>query len=163
MEQSDINEHLPVLRDYAKLCKRVTEFGLGHSTIALATGFPNSLTTYDIARNKCADYGALINDAGVSFEFVVADTLKVDIGPTDLLFIDTLHTYEQLTCELTRHGDKVSRFIIMHDTTTYGEHGEVGGYGLNKAIGEFLCNHHNWDVREVRDNNNGLVVLEKIS
>jgi hypothetical protein len=53
-----------------------------------------------------------------------------DIDPVDVLYIDTLHTENQLTLELNRHSENVQKFIICHDTNSSS--------GLRKAINKFL-------------------------
>jgi|KBSSwiStaDraftv2_1062776.scaffolds.fasta_scaffold174202_2 hypothetical protein len=39
------------------------------------------------------------------------------------LFIDTWHVCEQLETELSRHSVRVRRYLVMHDTVTFGEVG----------------------------------------
>ena len=102
-------------------------------------------------------------EAKVDFEFIKGDTLKIDIEPTDFLFIDTLHIYPQLLAELERHHTKVKKFIALHDTTTFATKGEVEGErGLWFAVEEFLANHKEWMLRQRYTNNNGLTILERV-
>ena len=96
------------------------------------------------------------------FVFHQADVLWVDIEETDLLFIDTLHDYEQLVQELALHARKARKYIVLHDTTTFGETGETPGHrGLWPAVEEFLS-RGGFQVKERYSNNNGLTVLERI-
>ena len=48
---SDINEHVPKLRELAEQCDHVTEFGHRHgeSSVAILSGRPRSFVTYDTA------------------------------------------------------------------------------------------------------------------
>jgi hypothetical protein len=95
--------------------------------------------------------------------FHKANTLDIVIQPTDLLFIDTLHTYDQLRGELLQ-AEFVSSCIILHDIHTYGKDGEGKGQkgkGLAKAVTEFLLANRQWQCTENRIYNNGLQVLEK--
>jgi hypothetical protein len=97
-----------------------------------------------------------------AFALVRADVLAVEIEPTDLLFIDTRHDYDQLRRELDRHAAQVRRYIALHDTTTFGADGETPGCrGLWPAVEEFLAAG---DFRPARrdTNNNGLTVLERV-
>jgi hypothetical protein len=160
---SDINEHLPAIRKYATKCKHITEFGVrsGNSTIALACGRPEYMVSYDINLMP-PDLMDTIR-AEIPFIFHQRDVLTVDIEPTDLLFIDTLHTYHQLCRELILHAWAVHRYIILHDTVTFGTTGEDGRIpGLRAAIYDGL-GERKW--RAIRDdqNNNGLMVMERIS
>ena len=86
----------------------------------------------------------------------------MEIEPTDLLFIDTFHVYQQLRRELELHADRVRRFIALHDTTTFGETGEhESSRGLWPAIVEFLAGSSQWRVAARYHNNNGLTILER--
>jgi len=176
---SDINEHLPVLRAFASKCEHITEMGVRNvvSTYALMMGRPKTLVSYDINYTD-----AIIEAIGVAdkedidFTYIVQDVLKVEIEPTDLLFIDTLHTYTQLSQELKLHASKVKKYIILHDTTTYGFKPEPSDWqtenimenyvyndkGLWPAVTEFLDSNRSWIVLEKRENNNGLTVLKRI-
>jgi hypothetical protein len=93
--------------------------------------------------------------------FHQADVLRVDIEETDLLFIDTWHVYGQLKEELRRHGGKVRKYIVVHDTTTFGQRGETEGHaGLWPAVEEFLA-AGTFAIKVRYQNNNGLTVLER--
>ena len=76
------------------------------------------------------------------------------------MFIDTLHTYDQLSEELRLHAPKARKYIVLHDTTTYGEGGETPGHqGLWPAVEEFLAEGC-FRLGARNTNNNGLTVLE---
>jgi hypothetical protein len=166
-EISDINEHLPVLKQYTEECSHATEFGVRGvvSTYALMMGKPKILKSYDIT--PIEDHGVSRNDLvslakenGVEFEFIVGNTLQIEIDETDLLFIDTWHTYDQLKKELELHADKVKKYLIFHDTTTFGQVGEHHPIGLWPAIEEFLISNNNWVIEKKLENNNGLTILK---
>lgn len=138
---SDINEHVPTLRALAQGCDHVTELGTrgGVSTTALAAGGPGTLVTYDLVHDPAVDgSAALARAAGVALVVTTADVLEVDLDETDLLFVDTLHTADQLRQELARHAGRVRHRIALHDTHTFGEVGEDGGPGLLPALRSFL-------------------------
>lgn len=159
---SDIWEHVPTLRDLAA-GKTVVEMGTrwATSTAGLLAGRPKSLTCYDLDRHE--NVGRIeeaTREMGVPFAFHQTDVLWVSLEPCDLLFIDTKHTYDQLKAELARHGDK-ARMIALHDTVTFGVHGELEGTeGLLRACDEYFG--AGW--RMVRDdrNCNGLRVYERV-
>jgi hypothetical protein len=192
---SDIQRHLPALRRYAKECRTVTELGVrrGISTAALITGRPRSVVSYDLDGRHFRGqrehfYRQAAQEVGVAFEYIEADVLRVEIAPTELLFIDTWHVYEQLSAELALHAPRTERFILLHDTETFGEVGEdsfmvraaclfndaVGLFtgkkpipkaarhrGLRPAIEEFLLEHDEWHIAEHFPFNNGLTVLAR--
>ena len=160
----DIHEHLPTLSRLAKDCKHVTELGVWHGTSSHAWLVNDvELVSYDIAYSHIAAH--LFSNAMISnkkAQYVVQDVLKLDtIVETDLLFIDTLHNYEQCIAELDKFANKVRKYIVFHDTVTYGKVGETSPYGLLIAVAEFLLGNPEWSVKEHYTNNNGLTVLEK--
>ena len=109
---SDIVEHLELLARLSSLCDHVTEFGVraGNSTVALLYGRPRTLVSYDVLPCLRADeIERAAKEVGVGFVFKQESSLAAEIDPTDLLFIDTLHTFHQLTVELRRGS---SRFTI---------------------------------------------------
>ena len=167
--QSDINEHLPTLRTYAERCNHVTEFGVREviSTWGLMAGLPDKLISYDIVDTPIIPQLPFINkvasDNSVDFKFIKGDTLKIEIEPTDLLFIDTFHTYDQCIVELLRFHDKVSKYIIMHDTVTYGNTGEDHNQerGLLQAITGLLKTGAPWIPLYNYTHNNGLLILTR--
>jgi GT2 family glycosyltransferase/tetratricopeptide (TPR) repeat protein len=158
---SDINEHCPRLHALAKECRHVTEMGTrtGVSTAALLFARPQKLVCYDRVRFPQVDRLAAL--AGeTEFVFHQTDVTQTEIEQTDLLFIDTWHVYEQLREELRLHAGKVRRYIVLHDTTTFGEQGEgEGRRGLWPAIEEFLS-QGTFRLKERYENNHGLTVLE---
>jgi len=151
-----IHELLPTLRDFAARAESVVEFGsyTGNSTVALLCGLPRTMTSVDIAKRQANVDLEQIIPTEIEYRFLEADDRQIDIEPTDLLFIDTEHTYEQLHAELERHADKVKRWIVMHDTVTFGDQ-------LNPAITEFLAAHPGWWEILRLENCNGLTVLER--
>jgi len=163
---SDIHQHLPLLKEYASKCKTVTEFGFrtAYSCAALLMGKPKHAVSYDILDNwdgvKYPEYFTPLVPKGVDWKFVQANTLLIDIAPTEFLFVDTLHTKTQLAKELKRHASKVSRFIGFHDTISFGHYGEDGSSGgLMDSINEFLENNQEWTIVEHKTNNNGLTII----
>ena len=158
--RSDINEHIPVLTDYANECTHVTEFGTrtGVSTWAWIASKAKTIRCFDI--DKEVDKGLemhkeALKELDKDFTFTCVSTIadKLDIEPTDLLFIDTDHTYEQCSKELQMHAHKVRKYLIFHDTNLFKD--------LNRAISEFIEANKEWKIKEVLTNNNGLTVLER--
>lgn len=174
---SDINEHLPLLREFASKCEHVTEMGMRGargSTVALLAAQPLEFISWDL--NPYAIISQAVADlvpiAGrTQFQPRVGDSLKIHLEETDMLFIDTLHTARQLRDELLRHGlnnqrvGKVRKYLAFHDTVTFGEKGEDGSDpGLRAAIRWFQKEQAFplWKLVVDAKNNNGLVVLQHI-
>jgi len=155
---SDFNEHMPILRCYAERVDHVTEFGVGWSSWALLRALPKCLRYYDIGDDlrqvgmrRLVELGRLV---GIDTDYIIGDTLEVLIDPTDLLFIDTTHTYEHLTAELNRHAKNVTKYILMHDT-------DVPAAGLLRAASDFVARDGGWKVKDHLKNSHGLTILER--
>ena len=177
---SDINQHIPTLLEYGGDCDHITEMGVREicSTWAFLGAAPKKLISYDI--ENPSKWGGNIQHVydmakayNLNFEFRQENVLKIEIEPTDLLFLDTWHCYSQLKAELERHSGKVRKYIIMHDTESYGytnepltsEHAWEGdlleGVGLQQAIKEFLNENDEWELHKRYINNNGLTILKR--
>lgn len=165
--KSDINEHLPTLKRYAEECEHITEMGVRHivSTYAFLMGKPKKMISYDI---KMCNYKPVqeMCSPDTDFQFIVGDTRSIVIEETDLLFIDTLHNYEQLSTELKLHGNKSRKYLIFHDTTLFEFGGESysskGGLkGIWPAIEEFILENPHWVLHERFTNNCGLTILKR--
>jgi hypothetical protein len=168
---SDINQHMDILRKYAEECEHITEMGVRWvvSTWAFLAAFPKKLVSYDITDCAVEEIFKLSKDVGINFEFKKADVLSVEIEQTELLFIDTLHTYSQLLKELSTHATKVTKFIVLHDTVTFGYTDEGGSKnngkaGLKPAVSDFLLTEEgtHWLIKEEFEHNNGLTILKRI-
>ena len=160
--QSDIHQHLPLLYKLSNSVNHVTEFGVrdGQSTRALlaSTAAVRSYDLYiDFNLEKIFEYA---KQNGRDVKYIQGNSLKIDIEPTDLLFIDTDHKYSQVKAELDRHHSKVNKYIAFHDTWIYGCNDEENK-GLLAAILEFLIEHKEWTVMYHTTENNGFTVLEK--
>jgi len=190
---SDINEHLPLLQALTQECVKhgrtstnapsgghVTEFGLRWatgSTVAFLAGKPKQLVSWDLEPLHVVHQNVLdllravaLDERGQAkppgqtrWQPRTGDTLEITIEETDLIFFDTLHTAKQLLAELFRHGPKARKYIVCHDTQTFGDVGEDGSTpGLLAAINRFQKEWFPlWRVIEKRTNNNGLVVLQR--
>lgn len=167
---SDINEHLPVLKELASRCRHVVEFGFreGVSTMALLCGQPEILITFDIDEMCWVTYGTLrlyAKEKNVKMSFVVDDTQQVICPETDLLFLDTWHNSLQIEKELMLSGNRSRKFLVFHDTESFGLKGELqdelGGGGIRQPIEEFMSENPHWQVLHDFKHNNGLLVLER--
>ena len=146
------------------------------STWAFLSGNPKTYVGVDILPCPIQKAEQLAKERGIDFTFIQADTLdpNFSIQETDLLFIDTWHIYRQLVQELRIHGNKARKYIILHDTTSFGEEDEghwdeyskrVGNpgekRGLWHAIMEFLDENPQWGLLERYTHNNGLTILAR--
>ena len=186
---SDINEHLPTLKKYAQECDHITEFGVRWvvSTFAFVAAKPKKIVSVDLIdpRNLPAsekhwdnfNCGARLStiidycaQSEIDFNFILGDTTTIEIEDTDLIFMDTLHDYDQLKKELTLHGNKSRKYLIFHDTLSHKFRNESNPYvigtsindkiGIYPAIHEFLLENPHWYIHEVYTNCSGLTILK---
>lgn len=178
---SDINEHLPTLFSLAKEVDSIIEFGSRNCTsttafLAAIADTEKTLVSYDLYKSQLIDELEKYNN----FKFYQEDVLDLTIPNVDLLFIDTLHTYFQLTNELGNNSKSVRKYIVLHDTVSHA-YGDESPYsdqeymvmskkvkqgekrGLVPAIDDFLLKDDglNWFVYKVYENNNGLTILKR--
>lgn len=181
---SDINEHLPIIKNYAEECEIIVELGVRVpiSTFALMMGKPKKLVSVDLLHpnnfpggdyelNLAYEYA---KQKDIDFSFILSDSITYNFDKCDLLFIDTWHTYRQLISELITHQHRVTKYIILHDTTSYAFEDEANWaqspepdfkgeikQGLWTAIEDFLSHFPNWELHKRYTNNNGLSVLKR--
>jgi hypothetical protein len=138
---SDIRDHLPRLRREAR--GSVLELGVrdGNSTVALLAGLEElggTLWSVDVTA-ECGD----VFPGHPQWRFVVADSRDTSTvlaaglpAELDVLFVDTIHTYEQVRRELDAWGDRVrlGGSILFHDTDSFPE--------IRRAISEWCRPRH---------------------
>ena len=173
--KSDINEHIYDLYTLASDCTHVTEFGsrFGASTRAFLKA-PVTLRAYDLEIHApLMNLFKMARKVGKDVEYERGNTLDILIEPTDLLFIDTWHSQKQLRDELKLHGNASRKYLVFHDTHTYGVRDEqtdwaanpnrkaMPNQGLLPAIIDFVIANPHWRFKMHKSNNNGLTVLER--
>lgn len=154
------------------------EFGVkrGASSSALLLG-AQRVTSYDIKETRMAR--ELKKIVGDRWDYRIQDSRTADIPYCDLLFIDSLHTYEQMRIELELHAHKVREWLVFHDVSTFGEvgaEGETGRQswtyqvgesvpmehrGIRPAIDRFQASHPDWRIWARYDESHGLLILRK--
>jgi hypothetical protein len=180
-ENSDINDHLEVLVKYASQCEHITEFGIrsGNSTKAFLYSKPKFYRGYDIGKGENDDLlQSLAKENKIDFKIIYDSTLNIIIEDTDLLFIDTYHCFSQIIQELFLHGRKVKKYIIFHDTVSYGTFDEghckncyhpiylnndhFPTFGIMPAINLFMNETKMFREVENLKTSSGLYIIEKI-
>ena len=165
--KSDISAHLGILHALAAGCESVVEFGTrsGMSTSAFLAARPRWLVCYDLSFDHI-DREAFIDAAeaqGTTIIFVEMDTSTLYITPADMLFVDTVHTYAHVKREIRNNHNLVRRYMVFHDTALNGQVSEDKTRpGVLAAIWEFLAGHPEWEVIADLQNQNGLMILERV-
>jgi cephalosporin hydroxylase len=158
---TDIHEHLPWLSDITSKCRHVTELGVGHAQSTRAfLRHDIELHSYEIQPYATTqEYFESARNSGRNVTLHICSTLETEIEPTDMMLVDSYHSYEQVVQELKLHANKVRKYIFFHDTTLYGDRGQGHERGIWPAIDEFLSSHSEWELLERRDNNNGMTLI----
>lgn len=199
---SDICEHLGTLYALARECSCIVELGVRDvvSSWALLRGLRDAQGLGPGATRElvCLDIQPPTDDmqclvlvgaaCGVTARHVQSDSAAPDALAGleyDALFVDTWHCYGHLRRELAAHHGRARKYIVMHDTETFGWTAEGlnpattledlarktrdSGYslfdvvaGLRPAVNEFLATHPEWEMSAHFVNNNGLTVLRRV-
>ena len=173
-----IAAHLPRLRNLAIGCDVAQEFGVKRaaSSAALLMG-AEYVISYDVVPTREArDLEALV---GRRWSYRIEDSRTAVPTPCDLLFVDSLHTFDQCRAELERHADSVKRWLVFHDTVTFGSfgaYGETGRHartyqvgqscplpflGIRPAIDALMIRDPTWQIAAHYTDSHGLLVLER--
>jgi len=174
--------HLDYLRDLALCSDNVVELGIKHGASSTALAWcEGKLYSYDLVITKGAK--ALMPLIGDKWKVTQADTTKVsleDVPEHDLLFVDSLHHYHQVASELEIFAGKTKKWIVFHDTITFGTWGADGEkgtwiedphvtpefnpkvHGIRLAIDEFMVVHPEWVIKRHVAFSHGLLTLERI-
>jgi len=161
---TDMHEHLPWISELTSECSHATELGVGYAQST--RGFLRQdiemhsyeISPYDVTTQYFNDARA----AGRNVTLHVCSTLETEIAPTEIMLVDSYHSYEQVKGELALHADKVSKYILFHDTTLFGDRGQGGEGGIWLAIQEFLDANPQWQLVERRTNNNGMTLIKRV-
>lgn len=171
----DMHQHFPTLRRLASECESFVEMGVrgACSVWALAAGLAESpapkkwMIYLDIGNCRSQLLEDTCAKHDINAQWIKHDSRTVSLPPTDLLMIDTLHTYGQLITELLHHHQWVNNYIVMHDTEApWGMQNEANDgsakQGLRAAVLDFLLMFpKEWGVKEHHPNSHGLTVLER--
>jgi hypothetical protein len=187
--QSDIHEHIPILKQLAKECASVAEIGTGSnaSTWSLLMGLSENMApsrsfleiqSKSPPLEKLYLVKRLAAENGIKYQYVQTTDVNFKLEePVEFLFIDGEHTYCHLTHQLRTLSPKVTKYIAMHDTSPPWGYANDPNYrgdysefpsdidrtkaGLSRAVEDFLGENSGWIIHERRMNNHGLFVLKR--
>ena len=171
--------HLGYLRNVALAVDTVVELGVKRGTSSSALCWcKKRLISYDIKVTPQAR--RLQQLIGPKWDLREENTLHVrpeDVPEHDILFIDSLHTFNQVKRELDIFAPKTKEAIIFHDTITFatkGADGESGTYlpqpenradfdqdthGIRLAVDEFMMAYPKWYLFRHAPFGHGLLTL----
>lgn len=154
-------EYHKVVTELMKECDSFTEFGMCQGPTLAAAMFthPKKVRGYDItfewfglAKKFFEEYAKQHN---IDFKVFQKNTAACsEISETDMLHIDSKHTYKHAKEELNRHAHKVKKYILFHDTTL--------APGIYKAIEEYIQNVDNsWKIIKKSEVGVGYTVIKR--
>lgn len=154
-------EYHSVIKNLMEECDSFTEFGMcqGPSIAAAMLTNPKKVRGYDVtfkwfgpAKSFFESYAKEHNIDFVAFE---TDTAKCKtIDETDMLHIDSKHTYKHATAELKRHAPQVRKYILLHDTTQRPE--------VYKAVQDYIKNVDNsWKIIKRSEVGVGYTIMKR--
>lgn len=170
--------HLPRLRSLATGYELAVEFGVKHgaSSAALLLGASHVISFDVVETPQARQLQAL---AGDRWEYRIQDSRRAFVPECQLLFIDSLHTYAQVSDELEAHAHKVKRYLVFHDSLTFGSIGAKGesgeqlwtyqrgvsvpleALGIRPAIDELMVRDPSWHIVAHDVTSHGLLILER--
>jgi hypothetical protein len=173
-----ITAHLPRLQALANGLDLAVEFGVqrGASSSSLLMGAKHVIS-YDIVETPEAR--TLQRLAEDRWTYRIQDSRQAAPVPCDLLFVDSLHTFAQVTDEMQLHADSVTRYLVFHDVLTFGsvgaraESGEQSWtyraglsvppehLGIRPAIDGLMIRDRSWQIAASYTDSHGLLVLER--
>lgn len=171
-----INYHLPKLKEYAEKCEHITEFGVDgvNSTWALLAGKPKTMVSVDPNNFKAPKILELVKELtkkeNINFEFIQNHSTNLEeIDETDLLFIDSGHTYECMSQEFKMHSHKVKKYMVLHDMEMPELQSAVFDVlnvtkNENSLMQKLLSDSHSpeWKIVYTTDKSEGLWILERV-
>jgi hypothetical protein len=148
--------------NHTKGCNIAVSLGImkGDAAFALLLGCQHHIS---IDSNASRDTLNFLNDYfGSKSSSIIQNTYDpIDLEEFDVLFVDSAHTADCVEKELKTHAYKVNKFIIFHDTHTFGDVGEDGGEGIKKPIYDFLSKNQEWKIIYEVNHNNGMIIIGK--
>ena len=154
-------EYHNVITNLMKECNSYTEFGMCQGPTIAAAMFchPQKVRGYDItfewfglAKNFFEDYA---KENHIDFKVFKTDSATCSvIEDTDMLHIDSKHTYKHAIAELKKHAKKVNKYILLHDTTL--------ALGIWDAVQEYITKvDTSWKVIKRSDVGVGYTILKR--
>jgi hypothetical protein len=165
----DLDQHLNVLKMVAEKSNTVVEFThRRESTVGFMTGGPNHLISYQSENDELIESLSEILTRTPFEKTVTWSRQRIQSHPQDYtglppefdtLFIDTDGKSDTLQNYLLKYGNRVKRFIVIHDTHVYGEMDSSGSKGLNYTLKAFCEDNPQWTPVHYTSNQYGLTIL----
>lgn len=160
--KSDIYQHLEKVFQLTLGCNIAVCLGLARGEAAFALALScNKVFVLD--ENPSSEIETIVSEYFTNkFKVLRQNTHEpIEFDEIDVLFIDSIHTAETVKNELIAHAHKVKKYIIFHDTYTFGNIGEDGGEGILEPIANFMLENEEWKVISTENINNGMIILAK--
>lgn len=158
--ERDLNMHMPLLKKYAAKCGKVAEIsGRRESSVALLAGKPKDFWSFNPEGTSLRDSAEATPGTGHHYAATDPNRINQLEHDVDLLFLDIDQRYDLYRERLDQLAPQVKRFIIVHDTHTFGNQGKDGGKGVRDALNDFMRDHPEWSVLHHTPLQHGLTVI----
>ena len=168
-EKRDLDEHLPKLYELAKKCDSATAITKRREAAIplLAARCSKFVRVFSYETDALFEHLRTLQLEEKLTEVLTIsspiDSNIQSIERTDLLFIDSVHTFEQLIKELSVYGPLVNKYIVLHDVAIYDFKGEDDkSPGLLAAVIAFVRSNPEWTVVYHTRSQYGLMVLSRV-
>jgi len=162
--QLDVNTkwYTDILREYANKedVQTVAEFGVfqGISTAAFLSSEIDSLTSMDITLHRIHIPMFHNVKGNINLNITEGDSFKSSISNIDLLFLDTVHTYNHVKRELQTHAGNVNKYILIHDTN----YPKTEPKKVRHAIEDIISENKHWTIDLDYTDYTGIIAIKKI-
>jgi len=162
---TDYHEQHGAIEKYLQSGDTYMELGThqGSTAARAMLNNPKKVILVDISMEKYNKFLKPIAESYCSennIELVVHECSSIDAKcthKTDILLIDSLHNRNHMQKELNLHGNNVSKYIIVHDTSVINGRANESLY---QCVIEFAKNN-GWEEVERGTNNVGYTVIGK--
>lgn len=156
------NWYIDILKKYASECDTVVEFGTwnGLSAVVFALSGVKSITSCDLDLSRVNQ--KLINNlSDVNINFIKENSLNANLEyNADLIFLDTVHTYEHVKAELSVRARGAKKYLIIHDTN-YPPDRKNPKNRVRDAVNEFLVKNKEFKLELEDRTSTGIMVLKR--
>jgi len=153
----DCIDHLAAIRELSLQCEDVVSLVKRREwDVAALAGHPATYVSHNLEVDPLQDRLQAIS----RYDLDSRDSLEATPTDCDLLIIDTVHSAERLTAELTRWAPHCRRWIALRGTGKFGETAEGSNKpGLLVAARQFMAANPTWKRIAQSDQQYGLTIL----
>ena len=156
---------MKVVQELASGCRQVTELGCGSGfyTSALLATQPETLIAIDTSRKPLLEnvFRLARLYTNTKFVFREADSLKLELEPTDLLVIGSVFVCAGLMAQLEKHAKMARRRIVICTSSRPDLDDNAAHKDCVEQTDIFLASHNEWELHADRARRGELMLLQR--